>query len=130
MEQEKQAVLQVVDEMLAAIFKKEYQTYADRCAEDLTAFEPEAKGALVEGLLFHKYYFGLPAEPAEFINHTKTNVNVRILGTTAIVSYVLLYQKLDPTAIPVTITFEETRVFEKRNDAWKMVHLHRSYPSR
>lgn len=128
---QKQAVLDTVDKLLDAVFKKDLKAYLECCSESLTAFEPEARGAFVEGVNFHKYYFGIPAEPAEFINHTKTNVNVRIIGTAAVVTYVLLYQKLDPTtAIPITISFEETRIFEKENDEWKMVHMHRSLPSR
>ncbi len=33
------------------------------CDSTLTCFEPEARGHLVEGLGFHKYYFTMPSAP-------------------------------------------------------------------
>jgi calcium/calmodulin-dependent protein kinase (CaM kinase) II len=39
--------------------------------------------------------------------------------------YVRLVQKLKDGR-PVTLAFEETRVWEKQEGAWKHVHFHRS----
>lgn len=44
----------------------------------------------------------------------------------AVVSYVRLVQKIDAGGRPVTISSEETRVWEKKGGKWRNVHFHRS----
>lgn len=44
-------------ELLECIGNWDYETYVKLCSSDLTCFEPEAVGNLVEGLDFHKWYF-------------------------------------------------------------------------
>ncbi|CAK9081059.1 Calcium/calmodulin-dependent protein kinase type II (CaM kinase II) (Uncoordinated protein 43), partial [Durusdinium trenchii] len=45
--------------LLDVIMTGDFDTYKLLCDENLTCFEPEAKGHLVTGLDFHKYYFDL-----------------------------------------------------------------------
>ena len=52
--------------------------------------------------------------------------HVRLLGDVAIVSYVRLMQAIDETGDPVTSPFEETRVWQRQQGAWRHVHFHRS----
>ena len=92
--------------------------------ESLTCFEPEANGHLVEGLEFHKFYFDLSSS-GDQVNTTMARPHVRLMGNVAVVSYVRLVQKLKDGR-PVTSAFEETRVWEKQEGAWKHVHFHRS----
>jgi calcium/calmodulin-dependent protein kinase (CaM kinase) II len=47
----------------------------------------------------------------------------------AIVSYIRLIQKTGADGIPSTKSVEETRVWEKKEGAWKHVHFHRSIPA-
>lgn len=52
-------------------------------------------------------------------------MQVRVIGDAAILTYVRLTQKVVGGA-HVTVATEETRVWEKKAGAWKLVHLHRS----
>ena len=51
------AVLALNAELLAAIDAGDYATYARLCDAELSCFEPEADGQLVEGLEFHRFFF-------------------------------------------------------------------------
>merc|ERR1740139_1784573 len=104
-------------------------TYSLLSHSSLTAFEPEARGHLVEGLDFHKYYFDfLPHKGDVKANVTISSPHVRLLGKMAAgISYVRLNQSVDgPTGSPVTSRVEETRVWEVIDRKWVSVHFHRS----
>ncbi len=124
-------LLKLNQELLDAIAMGDWSTYERLCDASLTAFEPEARGQLVEGMGFHRFYF----EKCRFAaasNTTMTAPRVRFLGElarVAVVAYVRLIQRLQPDNIPVTSAFEETRVWEKQSGEWKHVHFHRSVPS-
>ena len=103
-----------------------YDEYAAGCDPTITCFEPEAKGYLVKGLEFHKYYF--PSSPTDISaicsNTTIVDPSVRILagGQSAVVAYTRLVQR--PGGI--TTSTNETRVYEKQDGKWISVHIHRS----
>jgi calcium/calmodulin-dependent protein kinase (CaM kinase) II len=122
-------LLQLTSNLLATIAAKDWKSYAAMCDASLTCFEPEALGQLVEGLEFHKYYFDLEGAPSNS-NTTLASSHVRKLGDdAAVVSYVRLVQKL-VNGSPVTVAFEETRVWQRIKGQWKHVHFHRSPPAR
>lgn len=73
---------------------------------------------------FHKYYFDLKKQQP--VQATISSPHVRIMGNVAIVCYNRLIQKVDQQGSPYTIAVQETRVWEKQNSNWKLVHLHRS----
>ena len=106
-------------------------------ADDITCFEPEARGHLVAGLPFHEFYFKLPASPAggKAVPSvqpvmTMTSPTVKLLSEdVALVAYVRLTQTLDDAGKPITRSSEETRLWQKRGGHWKHVHFHRSLPS-
>ena len=58
--------------------------------------------------------------------------HVRLMGNVAVLSYVRLIQRLSAEGSkPQTVAFEETRVWEMKEDGeWKHVHFHRSFPTR
>ncbi len=110
--------------LLDCIHAADWETYKRLCDPTLTCFEPEAKSHQVEGLEFHRYYFNLGAGKS---SSTIASPTVRPLGeSAAVVSYTRLVQSLDGNGRPVTRTFEETRVWQKIQGAWKHVHFHRS----
>ena len=127
------AVLEANRRLLDAIAAGDWQAYRDLVAPDITCFEPEARGHLVEGLPFHEYYFKLPAAPSPTPRHVNTTVaspTVKMLSPdVALVAYVRLTQALDDAGRPVTRASEETRIWRRQSGQWRHVHFHRSLPS-
>jgi hypothetical protein len=125
---EQSAIRDVLDlnrRLLVSIADGDWKTYAELCDPTLTAFEPEARGQLVEGMEFHRFYFGLGgiAEPH---NTTICSPHIRLMGDVAVVSYARLVQRLDDAGKPITVRSEETRVWQRTGAAWRHVHFHRS----
>ena len=118
-------LLTLTQELLAAIAAGDWATYERLCAPDLTAFEPEACGQLVEGLAFHRFYFGL-ADPTARRQTTLAAPRVRVMGDVAVVTYARLNQRVGPDGGPRETAFEETRVWQRRDGRWWHVHFHRS----
>jgi len=128
------AVLDLNRRLLAAVAAGDWQTYRSFVADDITCFEPEARGHLVAGLPFHEFYFTLPAPPQAApprpVTTTMVAPTVKLLAAdVALVAYVRLTQTLDDSGRPVTKSSEETRLWQKQAGEWKHVHFHRSLPS-
>lgn len=123
-------LLELSHQLLAAVTAGDWQAYHRLVAEDLTCFEPEARGQLVEGLPFHEFYFTLPAGAAKPVTNTMASPRVKLLSdTVALVIYVRLTQTLDDAGRPVTKPCEETRIWQKIEGRWRHVHFHRSLPA-
>jgi calcium/calmodulin-dependent protein kinase (CaM kinase) II len=119
-------LLELTSRLLEAIRDGDWRTYESLCLPDLTCFEPESRGMLVEGLRFHKYYFDLQ-RAGERPSETILAANVRMLGDeAAVVGYVRLVQLTEPDGRPATWRFEETRVWQRTESGWKLAHFHRS----
>jgi calcium/calmodulin-dependent protein kinase (CaM kinase) II len=118
-------LLQLNQRLLDAIATAQWSVYEELCDPSLTCFEPEANGHLVTGMEFHHFYFKLGAGQRDR-NTTMCSPHVRILGDTAIVSYVRLNQRVLPDGTPVTHAFEETRIWQRQGSRWRHVHFHRS----
>ena len=119
-------LIDLTQQLLDSIASGDWETYVLLCDPSLSAFEPEARGHLVEGMSFHKYYFDLPADEKPR-NTTISSPHARLLGSdVAIVSYVRLVQHLDDAGVPQTARFEETRVWQRKDGRWQHVHFHRS----
>ena len=127
--------------LIDAIEAGDFAAYSAGCADDLTCFEPEARGSRVSGLAFHNFYFKLGggggADPTTSRQCTLVEPQCRLVGdgTAAVVTYVRLVQQHGGGAgagPPTTAKFEETRVYEKRGSGetkgenWICVHFHRS----
>ena len=125
-------LLALTRKLLESIVSGDWKTYTSLVAYDITCFEPEARGHLVEGLPFHEFYFklgGSGAKPAVTPTITLASPNVRLLGEdAAVVSFMRMTQKLDEAGRPITALCEETRVWQRIDGAWKHVHFHRSLP--
>lgn len=119
-------LIQLTERLLKSIVEGDWKTYAELCDENITAFEPEAAGHLVQGMEFHRFYFNLPGASGPR-NTTLAAPQVWMLGPDAgVVAYVRLTQKLDASGNPVTVQSLETRVWQRREGRWKHVHFHRS----
>ena len=121
-------LLALNQKLLEAIGGGDWKTYETLCDPSITCFEPEARGQVVAGMAFHKYYFDLPGSPQKPAkNVTMTQPHVRLLGdSAAVLSYVRLTQSLDASGAPQTGRVEETRIWQKIGGEWKHVHFHRS----
>jgi calcium/calmodulin-dependent protein kinase (CaM kinase) II len=111
--------------LLASIATSDWETYAELCDPSITAFEPEARGQLVEGMAFHGFYFDQVGAATPH-NTTVCAPHVRLLDNVAVVCYVRLVQSLDGAGKPVTSRSEETRVWHCKDGVWRHVHFHRS----
>ncbi len=122
----KKELLDLTQRLLDSIVACDWETYDDLCDPTLSAFEPEGRGQLIEGMDFHRYYFELGPGAVPKAT-TMASPRVRLLGDdVAIVSYVRLIQRINESGAPVTSAFEETRVWQCQQGRWQHVHFHRS----
>ena len=121
-----QELLELNQRLLNAIATGDWDTYQILCDPTLSAFEPEARGHLVEGMEFHRFYFA--QDPKQTLTNTTIAApHVRLLGDdVAVVSYIRLLQSVDESRQPRTASFEETRVWQRQDGTWRHVHFHRS----
>jgi len=93
----------------------------------MTAFEGEAKGHLVQGLPFHKFYFSSDdAKNSSTHQSIMAQPHVRVMGTSAVVSYVRLMQIRNADGTTQSLSFDESRVWQLLQGKWRCVHFHRS----
>jgi calcium/calmodulin-dependent protein kinase (CaM kinase) II len=118
-------LLDLNQQLLDSIAAGDWDTYQELCDPTITCFEPEARGHIVQGLEFHRFYFDLgPSDGPR--TTTMASPKVRLMGDVALVSYVRLVQSLDAGGSPVTSHYEETRVWQMQQGKWQHVHFHRS----
>ena len=118
-------VLELNKRLLDSIAKGDWDTYEELCDPSLTCFEPEARGHLVKGMDFHRFYFDLGVAEGPR-NTTMASAKVRVMGEVAVVTYVRLVQYLEDGGAPASTHFEETRVWQLQDRQWRHVHFHRS----
>jgi calcium/calmodulin-dependent protein kinase (CaM kinase) II len=122
-----QELLDLNQQLLDAIAAGDWDTYENLCDPTISCFEPEARGHLVEGMEFHKFYFDLGAPSQTLKVTTMVAPHVRLMGDeAAVVSYVRLNQRVSAAGEPFVSAVEETRVWERIEGEWKHVHFHRS----
>tara|TARA_Y100000385_G_C12994657_1_gene594368 strand:- start:432 stop:827 length:396 start_codon:yes stop_codon:yes gene_type:complete len=121
-------IIELTRQLVESIVHSDWETYTQLCAEDLTAYEPEANGHLVKGMAFHKHYFDMQnASPYANATTTLSSPSVRILGEeAAVIAYVRLTQRVGSDNKSTTSSTQETRVWQRIGDIWKHVHFHRT----
>jgi len=123
-----QEILSVNQAMLESVVSGDWGAYAKHCSNDVSCFEGETNGHLVEGLPFHQYYFELPAgdAPSTPVTVTMARPHLRWLSDDAVVlSYTRLTQRL-VNGEPITASCCETRIWQRLSGQWQQVHVHRS----
>lgn len=123
-----QEIIRLTQKLITSITTGDYETYCKLCDPKLTAFEPEARGNLVEGLEFHKFYFdNVHSKRTTPINTTILTPHVHLLGEdAACICYLRLTQYINSVGLPETRQSEETRIWQKKGGHWYNVHFHRS----
>jgi calcium/calmodulin-dependent protein kinase (CaM kinase) II len=120
-----ETIIELTRQLLESITSGDWEAYAGMCDSQLTAFEPEARGQLVCGMEFHKFYFDHLSH-RRAVNTTMAQPHVRFVGkSVAIIAYTRLQQRI-ADGVASTSRFEETRVWELQGNKWKHVHFHRS----
>ena len=121
-------IIELTHQLIESIVSSDWETYTKLCAEDLTAYEPEANGHLVEGMAFHKHYFDMQdASPYANVTTTLSSPSVRMIGKdAAVIAYIRLTQRVKKNEGSVTSSTQETRVWQRIDGSWKHVHFHRS----
>merc|ERR1711953_715016 len=123
----KSEIIRSTELLLEAISSNDFESYARLCDPNMTAFEPEAIGNLVEGLDFHKFYFDNLKSNRNNTNTSILNPHVHLLGDdAAAIAYVRVTQNIDKSGQPHTHQSEETRIWHRRDGRWVNVHFHRS----
>ena len=122
----REELIATTQHLLDAIAAGDWQAYVEACDPSLSCFEPEAGEHLVESMEFHRYYFELDKDESP-VRTTIASPHVRVLSDdVAVVSYVRLVQCLGDDGSPQTVSFAETRVWQRQNGHWRNVHFHRS----
>jgi calcium/calmodulin-dependent protein kinase (CaM kinase) II len=121
-------IIELTRQLVESIVHSDWETYTQLCAEDLTAYEPEANGHLVKGMAFHQHYFDMQnASPYANATTTLSSPSVRILGEdAAVIAYVRLTQRVGGDNKSTTSSTQETRVWQRIGGVWKHVHFHRT----
>ncbi len=122
-----QDIIGLTAQLLQSIVSADWKTYEKLCSPEITAFEAEAGGYLVQGMPFHQYYFDRAGDsPGKNVTTTITSPIVHLNGDSACIAYIRLTQRLDSDGNFVTATKQETRIWHRIDGQWKHVHFHRS----
>ncbi|XP_076349044.1 calcium/calmodulin-dependent protein kinase type II alpha chain-like isoform X2 [Tachypleus tridentatus] len=122
----KSEIIKITEQLIEAINNGDFESYIKYCDSQITAFEPEALGNLIEGIDFHKFYFdNVLGKNSKLLNTTVLNPTVHLLGEdAACIAYKLLTQCVNKSGIAYTKQTEETRVWHKKDGKWQNVHFH------
>ncbi len=122
-------LLELSQALLDAVDAGDFGAYTGLVHDSVTAFEPEAHGHRVVGLPFHRFFLERRASCGGGCGGDRRSVlsdpHVRLMGDTAVVSYVRLTLGGGGGVVPA----EETRVWRVIDGRWRNVHFHRSRAS-
>ena len=120
---------------LQSIQDNDTQTYNETTSEDLTLYEWWVTPHRIDGLPFHEFMMSSNAERgAVFGSEGKaklptrfdlSNLHIQNYGDTIIASYTLLISTASPEGVNVA-SHNESRIIINLNDAWTVVHVHKS----
>ena len=120
---------------LQSIQENDTQTYAETTSVDLTLYEWWITPHRIDGLLFHEFMmtsnaergtvFGAESKGKAVTRFDLANLHIQNYGDTAIASYTLLISTASAEGVKVA-SHNESRVMVRQNDAWKVVHVHKS----
>jgi calcium/calmodulin-dependent protein kinase (CaM kinase) II len=110
--------------LLHAIRSGDNDFYKKHVSADLTCFEPESQGHIVDGLPFHEFFM------TNFKNEDPYHLElirptIRVYGDTGYTAYTMvILKKTEGKAVMTKVN--ETRIWNKQDGIWCMVHFHRS----
>ena len=120
---------------LKGIQENDIATYQETTAEDLTLYEWWVTPHRLDGLPFHEFMmtsnaergtvFGAEGKSRSPTRFDLSNLYIQNYGDTVIASYTLLISTASPEGVKVA-SHNESRVIVKQDNAWKVVHVHKS----
>ena len=120
---------------LQSVQDNDIQIYHETTAEDLTLYEWWVTPQRIDGLPFHEFMmtanaeqgtvFGSEGKAKSPTRFDLSNLRIQNYGDCAIASYTLLISTASPEGVKVA-AHNESRVMVKQNEAWKVVHVHKS----
>jgi hypothetical protein len=131
-----------LEKHLQSVFDSDIDTYHATTADDLTLYEWFVTPHRIDGLPFHDFMIleagredttGIALDPKpEGVYEDKprvrfdlANYHEQVYGDAAICSYTLLLSRGTKVGVEVS-SYNESRVLIRENDAWKVVHVHKS----
>ena len=128
-------IIEFLKEHLQSIQDNDTKTYNETTAEDLTLYEWWITPHRIDGLPFHEFMmtsnaergtvFGSEEKGRSATRFDLSNLHIQRYGDTAIASYTLLISTATADGVKVA-SHNESRVMVKLDDAWKVVHVHKS----
>lgn len=121
-----QEIWDALDRHLTAVFSRDWATYQATTADDLTLYEWWVTPHRQHGLDFHRFMIenGWAGE-VENWRYDLLEKHCQRYGDTAIVSYTFMLSQARPDGIKHH-THNESRVLLRQDDAWIVVHVHKS----
>lgn len=111
-------------DLLHAIQKADITEYRKRVRRDVTCFEPETRGHLLRGISLHALLVE-KSDPVEDYHIELVDPVIRVVGNMAYAAYSLHLTELKEREETIC-TENVTRIFEKQESSWKMIHFHQS----
>lgn len=120
-------IIGLTERIIECIGNGDFDSYKKICDVNMSAFEPESMGNLIEGIDYHKYAFDNLIGKRKHIKIRVINPSVKLLGDdSACIAYIRLTQCVEPDGKVCVCQTEETRVWQKKDGKWVNVHVHRS----
>ncbi len=111
-------------DLLHSIQKADIEAYLCRVSDQVSCFEPETRGHLLKGIGLHQYLVE-QAVPVENYHIELIDPMIKVAGDMAFAAYTLHLTEIIGTEERIS-SENVTRIFQRENLAWKMVHFHRS----
>lgn len=123
-------ILNILDRNLQAIWDGDAAAFAALCASDVSFFEWYISTQRIDGVDFHLREILVHAQAlgggaGSHTEHEILQPRVQLYDNTAIVTYTLLVRSVQGANVTRT-QHNETRVFHRFADGWKLVHCHKS----
>ncbi|MCG8566872.1 MAG: nuclear transport factor 2 family protein [Desulfobacterales bacterium] len=112
-------------DLLHSVQQADIETYLSRVSPEVSCFEPESRGHLLRGLGLHRFLVEA-ARPVEKYHIELVDPLIRVGKDMAYVAYTLHLTELDGGKQAQLTAENVTRIFQREDGGWKMVHFHRS----
>nr|QYL01390.1 CamkII [Dugesia japonica] len=125
----KQEILKLTENLLSSIANGNYSSFIKLVDPQITVFEPDTCGNLIEGIDYYKFLFNnvYSKRDAKSVNMSILNPTIHILGDDcASIAFVKVVQIVDKNGSVTVGRGEETRIWQRKDGKWQNIHVHKS----